>query len=309
MHDNEAMTELAAATVTQFNERFGDGTLKLLVSAGDMGYGSSLEKRYIDAQAKIADTVVVSPGNHETAIAEQEIDDAGMLRIKDEPVTAEGITVAGGEDPLVTPFGGETTPRTDTGDENLEAEFGAYLYDQAIEEKPDVVAPHEGYAAGSFIGLENVTKSLMTEWFEQRGSSVIPWEDGVRDLPTGLLVYGHWHRIIQPRTVWNSDGTWTEVMELNTMGGAIGSPTINHFSTPNDAPGQTASFPIIYMNTETGLVTGYQMYTFEDGGKATISPFVSVGLPGGEPMAADAQSTGKPGKRAANSNELAHHPG
>lgn len=278
MHDNEAMTKIATQTVDMINELYGSDVLKLMVSTGDQGYGSSPEKQYIDAQAEIAEQVIVSPGNHDTDIAEQEMDDAGDIRIKDEPVTVDDLTIAGGEDPLVTPFGSPTEVRHPSEDDvNVEAAFGEKLYEQASEQEVHIVAPHEGYAAGSFMGMEQVSQTSLTEWFNQRGSNTIPWEDGVRDLPTSLLVYGHWHRMIAPRVVWNDDGSWTLVMELNTMGGAIGDPTISHFSTPNDAPGQTASFPIIYFSKQTGLVTGYQMYTFEKGGKAIIGNYIAVG--------------------------------
>ncbi len=289
MHDSEAMTQLARQTVDTINQKFGDHTLDVLFLAGDLGYGESLEKPFIDAQATIADHVVVSPGNHETAIAEEEIDDAGMHRIKDKPVSVNDIVFGGGEDPVVTPFGGSSTIRhPSSATEDVEAEFGARLYEQASQKAIDVIGPHEGYAAGSFLGLEQVTQTALDQWFSERGSNTIPWDDGVRDLPTSLLVYGHWHRMVEPRTVWNSDGSWTLVMELNTMGGAIADPTINRFSTPNDAPGQTASFPVMYMNKNTKLITGYQMYTFESDGTMTISDFVPIGLAGGQPPAGSA---------------------
>jgi hypothetical protein len=79
--------------------------------------------------------------------------------------------------------------------------------------------------------------------------------------------------------VWNSDGTWTLVMELNTSGGAIASPTLNHFSTPWSPPQQTASFPVVFLNADSGLVTGYQIYTFGTDGKVTVEPRVEVGSP------------------------------
>ena len=210
---------------------------------------------------------------------------AGMKQTSNGPVEVDGISMAGGEDPLITNLGNPTEVRdnTDLTTDNVEADLGNSLYSQALRKDIDIIGPHEGYAVGAFMGMESVTQSSMSRWFENAGSNTVPYEDGVRDLPTSLLVYGHWHRIVQPRTVWNSDGSWTLVMELNTMGGTIGNPTITKFSSPNDAPQQTASFPIVFMDNETKLVSGYQMYSFEPNGQLTISDFVPIGLPGGKP--------------------------
>lgn len=104
-------------------------------------------------------------------------------------------------------------------------------------------------------------------------------DDGVRDLPASAVLYGHWHRDVDPRVVWNSDGTWTLVMELNTSGGAIATPTVGHFSTPWSKPQQEASFPVLYLDRESGLVTGYQIYRFATDGTTTVDPRVDVGNP------------------------------
>jgi hypothetical protein len=122
----------------------------------------------------------------------------------------------------------------------------------------------------------------MTAFLDQRGSNTVFWDDGVRDLPTSAIFYGHWHRSIEPRVVWNSDGSWTLVMELNTSGGAIASPTLNHFSTPWSQPQQTAAFPVVFKDTDSGLVTGYQLYTFGTDGSVVVAPRVDIGTPDGQ---------------------------
>jgi hypothetical protein len=91
------------------------------------------------------------------------------------------------------------------------------------------------------------------------------------------VLYGHWHRSVEPRVVWNSDGSWTLVMELDTSGGAVASPTIGHFSTPWTPPQQEASFPVLFLDRDTGLVTGYQLYSFATDGTVTVHPRVEVG--------------------------------
>ncbi len=66
-------------------------------------------------------------------------------------------------------------------------------------------------------------------------------------------------------------------MELDTTGGAIDAPTINNFSTPWSRPQQEASFPVIFLDEETRLVTGYQIYSFATDGTVTVQPRVDVG--------------------------------
>jgi hypothetical protein len=117
----------------------------------------------------------------------------------------------------------------------------------------------------------------MTDFLQGRGDPLTPTEDDVPDVPAGAVFYGHWHRSIEPRVAWNSDGTWSLVMELDTTGGAIGAPTFNHFSTPWSRPQQEASFPVVFWDRDSGLVTGYQLYRFKLDGAATVEPRVDVG--------------------------------
>jgi hypothetical protein len=131
---------------------------------------------------------------------------------------------------------------------------------------------HEAYAAQAFIGVTD-----MTAFLRGRGSATAPYGDHVRDLPASAVLYGHWHRQIAPRVVWNSDGTWTLVMELDTSGGAIDTPTFGRFSTPWSRPAQEASFPVLFLDKASGLVTGYQLYRFAVDGTATVLPRVEVG--------------------------------
>ncbi len=65
-------------------------------------------------------------------------------------------------------------------------------------------------------------------------------------------------------------------MELNTSGGAIATPTVGDFSTPWTKPQQEASFPVLYLDSESGLVTGYQVYRFATDGTARVEPRVAV---------------------------------
>jgi hypothetical protein len=119
----------------------------------------------------------------------------------------------------------------------------------------------------------------MTAFLRARGDPTVRYADEVRDVPASAVLYGHWHRSIAPRVVWNTDGTWTLVMELDTSGGAIDTPTIGHFSTPWSTPEQEASFPVLFQDRTSGMITGYQIYRFAVDGAVTVQPRVDVGEP------------------------------
>ena len=199
--------------------------------------------------------VAAVTGNHESDVSADQMRAAGMTVLDGSTAEVAGVGVLGDGDPTRTELFGGTKLR---GDES-EADLGTRLYEQAREDHPELVLVHEAYAAEAFVGTTG-----MTDFLEARGSATTPYDDGVRDLPAGALFYGHWHRSIEPRVVWNDDGTWTLVMELDTSGGAIDTPTIGHFSTPWSRPQQEASFPVVFLDPDQGLVTGYQIYSFAD---------------------------------------------
>ena len=133
---------------------------------------------------------------------------------------------------------------------------------------------HEAYAAQAFLGIDSVNTFLEDP---TAASLTTPVDDDIDDVPASAIFYGHWHRSIEPRVIWNSDGSWTFVMELDTSGGAIDTPTINNFSTPWSRPQQEASFPVLFQDEDTRLVTGYQLYRFDTDGTVTVEPRVDVG--------------------------------
>ncbi len=282
IHSNLAMLTMIRKTVELINEQSPDNPVAFVITAGDDTYGTSIEKGSVDSEATIADGAPVAAvdGNHNSPLTDEQFADAGIVRLDGKRSVVAGVPIVAVGDPMMTVLFGGTSPRRN----QTEAEAGQALYEMAKKSGDMPIGDiHEGYAAGEVLGIKDVIITKMTQWFNERGSTVVPWEDGVRDLPFSLLIYGHWHRIIEPRTVYNSDGTWTEVMELNTGGGAIAGATFNHFSTPLGKPGQTASFPVIFRNTASGLITGYQMYTFDTTGQVTVSPRINIGSPDGQP--------------------------
>lgn len=280
MHGSEVMTDFQAEVVKLYNQKYGEGTISMLLIAGDLTFGTAPEKRFIDNIAKIsqgAPTVVVE-GNHESDLSRQQILDSGMMITDREVVKVDDTTILGIRDPQRSPFMGENYYEEG---ESQQA-TGEEAYDMALSQSPDVLMLHQPAAIEAFIGIKGITKFLNVE-----SSHTEPYEDEVRDLPAAVVIGGHWHDELPFRVVWNSDGTWTLVSVLNTTGGAIEYSTINNYSLPIAAPRKTASFPVMFKNKDSGLITGYQMFSVEPDGSVIIEPRQHVGSPDGQPYSPD----------------------
>jgi hypothetical protein len=281
MHCSTSMIRLQKQTVQMLDERFGEGTVSALAITGDLTTnGTAAEESCIRDEADISDgaPVVAVTGNHESEISADQMRDAGMTVLDGKAEQVADTTFLGANDPARTEMFGGTFLRGDETEESV----GQDLFTTATDAHPGMVLMHEAYAAQAFVGGDTTDMRAFMDQPESRNQYV---DDGVRDLPASAVFYGHWHRDVAPRVVWNSDGSWTLVMELNTSGGAIATPTLNHFSTPWSPPQQVASFPLIFTSRDTGLVTGYQLYTFGTDGRVTVSPRVDIGAPDGRPIA------------------------
>ncbi|QNN53798.1 metallophosphoesterase family protein [Nocardioides mesophilus] len=271
MHCNVSMIDLQGRVVTLLRDRYGEDVPALMAITGDLTTnGTAAERGCVQDEAGIAGDapVVAVTGNHESRASVTQMEDAGMTLLTGSTLEAAGVRLLGDGDPERSELFGATRLRG----EETEADVGTRLFEVAAEDRPDLLLVHEAYAAQAFIGTDD-----MTDFLEGRGSPTLRSEDGVRDLPASAVFYGHWHRPIEPRVVWNSDGTWTLVMELNTSGGAIDTPTLGRFSTPWSRPRQQASFPVVFLDQESGLVTGYQLYEFDPDGAVRVLPRVDVG--------------------------------
>jgi predicted phosphodiesterase len=266
MHCNTTM-------ITVQHTQYGDEVLSLMAITGDLTTnGTAAEGRCIEDEAAIAAGAPVAAvsGNHESSTSIAQMKAADMTVLEGRTADVGGVSVLGASDPERSElFGGTHLRGTDT-----EGDVGARLRRTAEKDRPDLLLVHEAYAAQTVIGVDD-----MTDFLGERGDPTAPYDDDVDDLPAGAVLYGHWHRSIAPRVVWNSDGTWTLVMELDTSGGAIDTPTIGHFSTPWSRPQQEASFPVLFLDRTSGLVTGYQLYRFAVDGRVTVEPRVDVGVP------------------------------
>jgi 3',5'-cyclic AMP phosphodiesterase CpdA len=254
-------------------DRYGNDVPALMAIAGDLTTnGTTAEGQCIKNEAAIAHgaPVVAVTGNHESETSVKQMEGASMTVLSGKTTTVAGVSALGAGDPERSELFGATHLRGD----DTEADVGERLHDTARADRPDLLVVHEAYAAQTFLDVSD-----MTAFLRGRKEPTLRYDDGVRDVPASAVLYGHWHRSIGPRVVWNSDGTWTLVMELDTSGGAIDTPTIGHFSTPWSTPEQEASFPVLFLDKSTGLVTGYQVYRFAVDGAVTVQPRVDVGEP------------------------------
>jgi hypothetical protein len=273
MHCNTTMTTLQDKVASMLRDRFGHQVPALMAITGDLTTnGTAAEGRCIEDEAAIAGDapVVAVTGNHESDTSVEQMKRAGMHVLTGTPTHAAGVSVLGAGDPERSELFGATHLRG----KDTEADVGDRLHATARKDRPDLVLVHEAYAAQAFIGVTD-----MTAFLEARRGPTTPYDDGVPDIAASAVLYGHWHRHIAPRVVWNSDGTWTLVMEVDTSGGAIDAPTIGHFSTPWSRPQQEASFPVLFLDSSTGMVTGYQTYRFAVDGSVSVEPRVDVGSP------------------------------
>jgi len=275
MHCNTTMIRMQRRVVDVLRERFGADVPALMAVTGDLTTnGTAAEDNCIRSEAAIPSPAPVAAvtGNHESDTSELQMRQAGMHVLDEATQEVGGVRLLGDGDPERTQLFGATVLRG----EETEEQVGARLRERALDEQPQLVLVHEAYAAQAFVGVED-----MRGFLDDRGSRTRPYDDGVRDLPASAVLYGHWHRQVAPRVVWNSDGTWTLVMELDTSGGAIATPTLGHFSTPWSTPQQEASFPVLFLDRRSGLVTGYQLYRFHTDGTVQVRQRVEVGAPGG----------------------------
>jgi hypothetical protein len=271
MHCNTTMIGLQRQVASMLRERYGADVPAMLAITGDLTTnGTAAEGQCIEDEAAIADGAPVAAvtGNHESATSVVQMKGATMSVLDGSTTELAGISVLGAGDPERSELFGATHLRGKI----TEADVGRQLFDTAVEHRPDLLLVHEAYAAQELIGVTD-----MTDFLRARTDPTTRRDDGVRDLPASAILYGHWHRQIAPRVVWNSDGTWTLVMELDTSGGAIATPNFGHFSTPWSRPQQEASFPVLFLDEDSGLVTGYQLYRFAVDGHVTVLPRVDVG--------------------------------
>ena len=207
-----------------------------LTTNGTAAEGTCIrEERAIMGEAP----VVAVTGNHESDVSAEQMADAGMTVLDGSIEEVAGVRVLGDEDPSRSELFGATAFAVT----RVRQDVGHRLVEEALErgDRPDLLLVHEAYAAQAFLDVESVSSLSCDNAASARPT--LDGDDGVEDVPAAAVFFGHWHRSIEPRVVWNSDGTWTLLMELDTSGGAVDTPTINNFSTPWSKPQQDGVVP------------------------------------------------------------------
>ncbi len=299
MHCNTTMIRLQGTVHEILSEAFGSEERpvpSLLAITGDLTTnGTPAEGTCLRDEAAIADggPVAAITGNHESVVSEQQMADAGMTVLDGEVTEVGGLRVLGDGDPSRSELFGSTALRGTETQAGQGERLRAVAEDADDDERPDLLMVHEAYAAQAFLGVDSVA-GLLPDTPDDAApgdpesdpksdpAPDQPVDDGIDDVPASAVLYGHWHNSREPRVLWNDDGTWTLVMELDTTGGAIDSPSLTSFSTPWSSPQQDASFPVLFLDEETRLVTGYQLYRFATDGTVAVEPRVDVGVPADE---------------------------
>lgn len=280
MHSNEVMIEMQKRYIALYNDRYGNEdapAIALVLSTGNNTNGTGSEEKYIKANASVTDgapfeTIV---GNHDMPPTIEQMQENGMDIIDGETKEVAGIGILGMSDPRRTQFLGPTTEQ----DGVTEQEIGEAARAIAEEERPTVVGLHEPAAAAAFVGITDPhIFNDNSHGFTQ------PYEDGIPDVPAGIVMHGHEHDVEPFNVAFNSDGTWTPLVELASAGGALENPTLGNFSLPNEPPKKPASFMTIFVNNTSKLVTGIQVCLFYPDGTVDLQPRIDIGSTDGQPF-------------------------
>ncbi|MCZ4497999.1 MAG: hypothetical protein JWQ74_552 [Marmoricola sp.] len=252
-----------------------DGAVVLRTISGDItSNGTVAEDGYVKREAASLKGVptVATAGDHDSARTLEQMEKYGMVVPNLDPSDVAGIRVTTANDPeFKTLFGGSVTNPSGVS----EAQLGQRLRSVVDPDEPGIVVLHQPEAAAAYLGVPKLESLAL-------GHSTTPYDDGIPDVPPGIVDVGHSHRSIGPFVIWNTDTattTWTVVDRLGTSGGAESSPTFNRFSTPFSVPLRPIQMRLQYVDRATGLQTGYATITVGLDGNASVSERTDVGLP------------------------------
>jgi hypothetical protein len=266
-------------------ELLGEDSVVLRTIAGDVtSNGTVAEEDFAEREARALPDVplVAVKGDHDSDDTVSQLGDNEVGTPDLEVVEAGGLTVAGAADPdFKALFGGLVTNPSGVTQEELGEELRAVVDEELDDGDPVSVVLHQPRAAAGYLGIDS-----MSDLDELVGNETTSVEDGIPDLPPGMVTVGHLHDASGPWVIWNTDGdevTWTVVSQLGTSGGVEENPTFNRFSTPFSVPLKDVSIRIAYVDAESGLQTGYASVVIDTAGRVTVVDRVDVGLPSRQP--------------------------
>jgi hypothetical protein len=264
-------------------DALGPDAISLRTIAGDVtSNGTVAESGYVKKEADVAPDVPVAAvgGDHDSEKTWGQMDKAGFALPDLATLDVNGLKVSGAHDrEHKTLFGGSVTNTSGISEEEL----GAKIRDK-VGDGTGIVLMHQPDALAGYLGPDVLTS--LRERVETDATRTVPHDDGIPDLPPGIVDIGHLHQADGPWVVWNTDGdtvTWTVVDQLGTAGGVENAPTFSRFSTPFSPPLKPIMVRLQYVDVESGLQTGYATVECDLDAACTISERTDVGLPGGQP--------------------------
>jgi hypothetical protein len=273
------------AMYDELTAALGEDAISLRTISGDVtSNGTVAESDYIDAEAKVSGDIPVAAvgGDHDSEKTWKQMTDAGITVPDLKTDEVGGLHVSGANDrEHKTLFGGAVTNPTGVSEEEL----GKRLREE-VGDQTGIVLMHQPSALSGYLGPDSLT--ILRDRARTPADLTTPSDDGISDLPPGIVDVGHLHQADGPWVVWNTDEggvTWTVVDQLGTAGGVENAPTFSRFSTPFSAPLKPIMVRLQYVNVESGLQTGYATVECNLNAECTVSDRVDVGLPGGQPGA------------------------
>jgi hypothetical protein len=262
----------------------GKDAVALRTVSGDItSNGTVAEKAFVKAEVEAGGDLPVAAvaGDHDSTTTAKQMVEEGM--VVPDLTTAEvgGLRVSVANDVEHKALFGALV-RNDSG--LTEAELGAKLREKVDPDKAGIVLLHQPGAAAGYLGVDDLAtvRDLHTSY-------TVPSDDGVPDVPPGTLSIGHLHDLDGPWVLWNTDDdhaggrdapvTWTVVDQLGTSGGVEEQPTFNRFSTPVSLPLKDLSFRLQYVDTSSGLQTGFATVVCHTSGRCHVTHRTDVGLP------------------------------
>ncbi len=272
---SEIATRTRTALYPELLAVLGPDAVALRTISGDItSNGTIAEDGFVEAEGAALSSVpvVAVKGDHDSDDTVDQLREHGFVN-PDLRVTDVGeFRVAGANDPeFKTLFGGSVTNPTGV----TEKETGERLRAEVPSDEAVIVLLHQPETAAAYLGIKSL--DALGDLPE---SLTEPYDDGIPDVPPGVLSIGHLHTYDGPRVIWNTDTettTWTVVDQLGTSGGVENQPTFNRFSTPFSVPLKPVGIRLHYLDTETGLVRGYATIVVDTAGNASISERADIG--------------------------------
>ncbi|WP_244929044.1 hypothetical protein [Nocardioides sp. W7] len=284
-------TRVRRAMYPELAEALGEDALTVRTISGDISSnGTVAEEGFVKGEATASPELptVAVKGDHDSDTTVDQLREHDVDVLDLETLDVDGLTLVGAADPAFKAlFGGLVTNESGLEEADLGAELRKVVDEETDEDQPVVALLHQPRAVAGYLGITGTVQLTDTIGHETQ-----PWDDGIDDVPPGLVDYGHLHDVAGPWVVWNTgdaddpdhEVTWTVVSQLGTSGGVLEAPTFNRFSTPFSVPLKTVSLQLQYVDGESGLQTGYAAIDVSVDGTVTISDRVDLGLPGGQPM-------------------------